>query len=276
MNLLAEEKQGDGVYLFCLARSALLGEFQGTAGDGQTPIHVQSCREIAAVVRSVSLEEFTGPEAEARLQDLSWIGPRACRHEEIIEQVMNCSPVLPVPFGTIFASPASLQSRLLAHYEAAAGFLDRVSGQEEWAVKGLLDRTKAKEKLRDLALAREAGTLITLSPGARYFKEQRLLAELEKGVGEWLQQVRGKIHGSLEVHASDFCERKLLSRGVTGEDREMVLNWAFLTPPSAVASLRERIDLANAEYDGQGLFFQLSGPWPPYSFCPSFAPEEDR
>jgi hypothetical protein len=61
----------------------------------------------------------------------------------------------------------------------------------------------------------------------------------------------------------------VLSREVTGMDKDMVLNWAFLVPRKAVADFRTRIEQANAEHDRQGLVFQLSGPWPPYSFCPA-------
>ena len=56
------------------------------------------------------------------------------------------------------------------------GFLKRITDQEEWAVKGLLDRHGAQEKLFSLKLAREAESLEALSPGKRYFEEQRLRA----------------------------------------------------------------------------------------------------
>ena len=64
-------------------------------------------------------EEFAGPEAELNLQQLSWVGPRALRHEAVIEEVMASSPVLPARFGTLFSSaeawpnsPAGIARRL--------------------------------------------------------------------------------------------------------------------------------------------------------------------
>jgi len=73
----------------------------------------------------------------------------------------------------------------------------------------------------------------------------------------------------LLCQASDFCERKPLHRGATGSDMDMLRNWAFLVPRNSVKDFKTRIEHANTDHIEQGLFFQLSGPWPPYSFCVS-------
>ena len=56
----------------------------------------------------------------------------------------------------------------------------------------------------------------------------------------------------------------------------MVLNWALLLPAAAVADFRGRIERANAEQNPGGLAFEVSGPWPPYSFCPVLETEAGR
>ena len=122
------------------------------------------------------MADFSGPEAEERLRDLTWIGPRAIRHQEVVAGLMRHSPVLPARFGTIFASLANLEKMLQRHHDSIDGFLKRITGQEEWAVKGLLDRQGAQEKLFSLNLAREAESLEALPPGKRYFEERRLRA----------------------------------------------------------------------------------------------------
>jgi hypothetical protein len=59
----------------------------------------------------------------------------------------------------------------------------------------------------------------------------------------------------------------------------MVLNWAFLVPRTGLADFRGRIERANSDQKLCGLTFELSGPWPPYSFNPvlerEVAPEVD-
>ena len=67
----------------------------------------------------------------------------------MIVEAGSRSPVLPARFGTIFASRDSLEQRLDEHRDAILAFLDRVTDQEEWAVKGYLDKARAAAALED-------------------------------------------------------------------------------------------------------------------------------
>ena len=141
-----------------------------------------------------------------------------------------------------------------------------MADKEEWSVKGLIDRAMAKEESFSVMLAKEAEGLDKLSPGKRYFQEMRIRNSAEKELNSWLKEVCKEIRNCLGEFASDFHERKLLSSDVTGMD--MVLNWAFLVPRCFTESFRARICQANEGHSKNGLAFRLSGPWPPYSFCP--------
>lgn len=263
------------LYLFCFARSDLIPSLEGKGLSDQEPLFVLSFPEIAAVVCPVNAEDFCGPEAESRMQDLTWVGPRACRHEEVVEEVMRYSPVLPVGLGTIFVSPESLEKRVHAHHRAIREFLNQAMDKEEWAVKGFLDRARAKEEFLAGLRVREEARLSTLSPGKRYFQEQRLLAAVEKDLSGWLKEACQGIVDELHPIVSAFCERKILSRRSTGREEEVVVNWAFWVDRNAVGDFRGKIDRANIEHARRGLVFELSGPWPPYSFSPSLEPETE-
>ena len=156
-----------GLYLYCLARldrlppSTLLG--QGL--DGRDSLTVAKYQDLAAVWSPVPVADFCGSGAEERLRDLTWIGPRAIRHQEVVAGLMRHSPVLPARFGTIFASLANLEKMLQRHHDSIAGFLKRITGQEEWAVKGLLDRQGAQEKLFSVESGPGGGKPRGLIPG---------------------------------------------------------------------------------------------------------------
>jgi len=256
---------GEGFYLFCFARADLLPPIEGRGVDGRSPLLLWRYLDIASVLSRVVVGEFCGVTAEADMQELSWLGPRACRHEEVVEQVMHHSPVLPARFGTIFSSLRVLERLLRKHHGAISAFLDSVVDKEEWAVKGFLHRSKAQEYLFARALASQEGSLHP-SPGRRYFQERRLQARAEEELHCWLRGSCSEFAGQLSRYASDFRERRVLSSGSAG--RTVVLNWAFLVPRGALADFRGQIDRANAEYAERGLAFECSGPWPPYSFSP--------
>lgn len=260
------QNEEGAIYLYCFARPDLLPAIEAKGLDGKSPLSLQPFLEVTAVIGRVPIEEFIGPEAESRMQDLAWMGPRVCRHEEVIEEVIRQSPVLPARFGTIFSSKETLDSYLKENYEAISKFLDYVADKEEWGVRGMMDRVRVKEKHFSILLAEQERFLTSLPPGRRYFQEKRLQSDLEKKLNLWLEEVLGKVRNHLSYLASDFFERKVLSRTATESEKDMIANWAFLLPQRAFGNFRARIDQINLEYDQEGLAFELSGPWPPYSF----------
>jgi len=266
-----------GLYLYCLARLSRLSPLPllGPGVDGQNSIAVATYQDLVAIWSPVLLADFSGPEAEERMQDLTWIGPRVIRHQEVVTGVMRHSPVLPVRFGTIFASLANLEKVLQRHADTIAGFLERLTDQEEWAVKGMLDRPGAKNKLFCLKLAREAESLEALSPGKRYFEEQRLRAAGDQELQQWLHKVCREVWTDLRDYTAGIQERRLLSRKTTGSDQDMVWNWALLIPRQAVGGFQTRIQDINAQYADCGLRVEVAGPWPPYSFCPALDMEPE-
>jgi hypothetical protein len=259
------------LYLYCLARLSRMPPLplEGRGLDGRSPLLVESFQDLAAVWSPVPLEDFCGPEAADRLRELTWIGPRVIRHQEVVVGVMRHSPVLPARFGTIFLSPANLEKVLQVHHDTIAGFLERLTDQGEWAVKGMLDRSGAKERLFSLKLAEEADRLGALSPGTRYFQEQRLRAGSDQELKRWLKEVCRELWIDLRGYAAEVRERRLFSREVTGSHQDMILNWAFLVPEKTLAGFQERIREATAQYAETGLAIECTGPWPPYSFTPA-------
>jgi gas vesicle protein GvpL/GvpF len=257
------------IYLFCLARSPLSLGSEDRGMDDQNPLLSWTFRDVVAVVSKVRREEFCGPEAETRMRDLAWMGPRACRHEAVIEKEMRFSPVLPARFATLFSSLQSLEDFLKNHYASIRRFLDRVAGKDEWAVKGMLERKKANEAMVSEKLAGRKAELAGLSQGARYFLERRLGADVQRELPTWLQKICEQLVKDLGPIAATFLRRPVLSVGTEKEDREMVMNFAFLLPRNAGSEFHKRISEANASHSERGLNFEITGPWPAYSFSAS-------
>ncbi len=222
---------------------------------------------MAAILSQVSRTEFCGPTGEKNLQDLAWLAPRACRHQAVLEQAMRVGPVLPARFGTLFSSLSGLEGFMGKHEAAIGRFLERVGGQEEWAVKGFLDQERAEGQWVAQWQSREGG-LAGLAPGAAYLREQSSRIQARQALDGLLAEACEELLNALHPLASEMVPRRILARESPEAAREMVLNWALLLRPAAVANLRGRIERANVRQNPGGLAFEVSGPWPPYSFCP--------
>jgi hypothetical protein len=259
---------GKAIYLFCFARADLFPASLDLEGmDDGSPLLQHRRRDIAAVLSEVSLEEFTGPESEARLKDLGWLAPRALKHEQVIEQIARRSPVFPARFGTIFSTLAALEDQVAAHEGAIREFLERTRDAEEWGLKGYLDRGKAQEHVVDEEMAHRAAQLAS-SPGLRYMQERRLRGEADAKVSRWLRETAAGLKERLSERALEATERKLLSAASAEAPGEMVLNWAFLVPKAGVKEFRSLGEQIARSVQDWGLFLEAAGPFPPYSFTP--------
>lgn len=263
------------VYLFCLTPGGSLSESDvDCLGDGAA-LATSEVAHVAAVVSEVPLSEYCGESAESNLQDLAWVGPRALRHAEIIEWVRSRAPVLPSRFGTLFSSMESLQALLARNSSTINSFLDAVSGKDEWSVKVRWSKASLTEKLFTDRLADQAHELERMAPGLRYFRERQLRSTVEKEVGGWLNNVLTASATELARHSADWSKREILGTE-KDKDRIVVANWAFLVDREKEDDFSACIVQANSEHDQNGIFFEVSGPWPPYSFTPALNSEHEK
>ncbi len=269
------EKSEVVLYLFCFARPEEARQVAASSVDERNPVRIfRHSAEVCAVIGEVAREDFCGPEAERRMEQLSWVGPRALRHEAVIEEVMEHSPVMPARFGTLFSSLPALTQFMDVHREAISGFLQRVTGHREWSVQGRFDRSRAQQARAAEKLAAEQGHLSGLAEGIRYFTEKRIRHQAEQELEGWLERTQRQVAHNLAQHAADFRECAPLARERSDNQAEEVLNWAFLLHESKAASFLQEVDRANLEHAAEGLEFERSGPWPPFRFVPALAGAE--
>jgi hypothetical protein len=242
--------------------------------DDRHPVFIRDYGNITAVLSQVILEEFMGPTAEAHLQDVAWITPRACRHQEVIAQINRRTDLFPARFGTIFSADEVLADVIGRHREQIHSFLDSVQGHAEWSLKGFLDRNKAVSGICTEALSAESGRLAGLSAGRRYFEEKKIQAAAGRRLNQWLHNTLNEVMCDLSAVVSRHCLRELLSPKANGAEMDMVFNGAFLLAQVDLEAFRRKVDELNKTHDPKGLAFELSGPWPPYSFCPALQDDE--
>jgi hypothetical protein len=233
------------IYLFCFAEpDAPVDALEGVFAE-----RFHSC---AAVVSEAAPEEFTAE----HLEDVAWVAPRACRHEEVVETITRSSPVLPARFGALFSSSQALSRFAAVHGPAIAEFLAKVKTREEWSVKVFAAP-------RPAAAAEDSAGL---SPGALYLRQKSLLRKADAPDAA-IEAAAAAMRDDLERLAFATADRKRIAE----PGQRLLANWAFLLDKPRVDAFRER-----AAASAAGITARISGPWPPYSFVPELpVPEEE-
>ena len=265
-----------GIYLYCLARPECLALVQGSAEsalygvDERYPVTTLALDQpedgVVAVIGQVDPAEFS----DQNLQALDWLGPRAQRHEAVVERIMDVSPVLPVKFGTMFRSQASLKQFLDRHHKDIEQALDKLRDKAEWSVKGYL----AEEDTRTIIAAEDAEVqsrraALSPSPGLRYLQQKQLDAVIEAALRAWVARITHDLHDVLVRHADASAALRCHASAVTGRAERMVFNGSFLLTPAALTDFRAALSGLQQAHQRTGLALELRGPWPPYNFCPT-------
>jgi hypothetical protein len=263
-----------GIYLYCLARLDCLAAVKELAEDKLCSVDQNYCLAalpnsgVVAVLSEVLLSEFS----EANLQDLSWLGERAMRHEAVVARIMDASPVLPVKFGTLYKSQASLKQFMQLHHGAIDQALERLRDKAEWSVKGYLLEEQARKIISaedpDIQARRDS---MSQSPGMRYLQQKQLETKIDTALEAALTRVNHDLHQALALKAEDSTALRLHASSVTGRAERMVFNGGFLLGADTIAAFRAALAEQQEAYQVIGLTLELRGPWPPYNFCPDLS-----
>ena len=257
-----------GLYVFCLARASAAEAAQGPGLTGETPLVVRRHEELAAICCEVPLHEWTGEEGEAHLQDLAWLGPRALRHEEVIQQVMQASPVLPLRFGCLFSSAERLEEVLRRERARVLAFIEKAAHEEEWSLQGMVELAACEEAM---FAADPRSAKLPASSGARYLMEQKLRKDASRAARAWLQETEAEIARALEGLVTARRSLRPPSRSARAPTLEGAFQWALLVPKGSEAELTRRLEPLAERLSARGLHLSARGPWPIYNFVPSFA-----
>ncbi|KPA16515.1 Gas vesicle protein GvpL/GvpF [Candidatus Magnetomorum sp. HK-1] len=263
-----EKTSKQGLYLYCIADTNFLKDINGSGIDQKEPLFLKQHNNIVAVLSQIKLSDFIGIEAEEQLQDINWIGPRALRHQEIITQVMEISPVLPARFGTIFSDTNELDIFFNTHTKTIYDFLQKVDKHEEWSIKGFIDKKAMLKQLTQAEIEKNKTMLNEISPGKRYFQEKKIQKNVEKKQDQHIKELIQVIYDKLPDVYSDFSALKIFSKQSTGESKDMIFNWAFLILCDQLSFFQDALDDLENFVQQYGVELKITGPWPPSSFCP--------
>jgi hypothetical protein len=254
------------VYLFCVTdKEPRPKEIDSLAGNLYFVCH----KGLYAVAGRVEESEFSEQNLKRNLADLEWIKTKANMHEKIIETVMRNSSVIPFKFATCFNTDDSLKAMLEEYAEEFKAILKKLEDKEEWGVKIYCDIEKLKDSLaNDEPEILEIENEINLSsPGKAYLLKKKKTELIEDTRNKKINEYGQESFELLKELSFEARINRLLPREVTERKDDMVLNSAFLVSKDKVADFINMVDTLRMHYEDKGLFFDCTGPWPPYNFC---------
>lgn len=284
-----------GIYTYCLTRMRKSFQRPIVGIDNKHEVYFAEHNGLFAVMSDVSLREFNEDILGKNMTDAVWLAPMAKRHEEIVEFIMidgskpSCNlrqppqsssmdqlytPVVPLRFCTIYRNQDSLFQAIMPYREQIIQFLDYTAYKAEWSVKVFHDKAVLMKSYPDKEKGQSHGTgqKTILLPGENY-----LLAKKKQRVQEEVcmadtQRILEDIYYALLRYASRSQSLRCTGRDIHGKPLDMVMNAAFLIEWEVFNLFQDTVNVLAERYKDAGITFKLSGPWPPYSFCPKLQP----
>ncbi|WP_254535121.1 gas vesicle protein GvpL [Halomarina litorea] len=256
-----------GRYLYCVV--SLDEEEDPSAFDAEgvdsVAVRVVAFAGLGAVVHDTdALYDSEDPQ-----QVQSWL----LDHQSVVDAAgERFGTPLPVRFDTVLrGGDEGVRSWLEDHRDTLERHLGRFAGCWEYRIEVLVDPETLRaglaeddEQLRELAEKRER-----VGEGTAFMVDK----QYENRLREVKRTAREARTSSLESRLTDLADEveRLGSRttalGVEREDRETQARLTVLAPESNEAAIGEVLDDVAAE---TGVEVRFTGPWPPYSFAPSF------
>jgi len=267
-------KAKKAIYLYCI-RGKTDSKLLTKGIDGRGTVFTLTYQHLEAVVSEVSVREYDSEEIQQKArEDLNWIKEKALIHEAVIEAAMRCNgkiiAVIPMCFGTIFTSRASIQQTIEKNYSKFEKTLRDLQGKQEWGVKIYLANSRALEdkvKNGNEVIKAKAKELASMSKGAAYFFEKQIRELVDSEVNNTIGTYMDAIFLDLELHSETGLKGKILEKELTGKSEPMVLNAFYLIQEDRIEYFKWQIKRLSAEMGPKGFRLEYSGPWPPYNFA---------
>ena len=261
----------NGVYLYgfiprldSLNLEQELSEIAGV--ESSHPARTLELDVASAVVGDVRLGRFQAAMSSGLdgKPDPDWIIPQALRHEAVLDTLLTKTPVLPARFGTLFSSSEALRCLVQQHQQSILQYFDLVGDRQEWAIKGYLDIESAAAAVlnRDPELSTRQQKL-PQTPGTRYFLEKKLNEEARRLARRAALRETERTRQLLRSQTPDV--RSIPLQASEGGS-EMLLHEVFLFSPRHLPDLEP---LLSSQPNASLMRLEITGPWPPFHFCPS-------
>lgn len=229
-------------------------------------------RDVRYWFRLIDRSDFEGTDAEANLASLAWLTPRVLAHDAAVSALSKAGPFYPTRFGTLFSSHDAIAKLLDAENETLSTFLASVEGREEWGIKCVADRQTAIAKYAEKEGLNPSKPATS---GKDYLRARQVQKTIDGQTRVWLAELTQSIHQTIQNSFGPVVLRPRIAQPEGSDREELIANLAVLPKKLESDGLSNWVEDWNAnQFPCTGLRLELTGPWPPYSFCPSLTGQE--
>ena len=240
----------DGQYLYAIVATNEEKSFGPIGiGDKGNEVYTVCYQDIGAVISPSPVVKYSVSRANTMA------------HQKVMEEAMNCYPMLPVRFGTIGEGVELIKEKVLkARYDELRDLLIYVEDKIEVGLKALWASkehlfTEIVDENREIRLLRDR----LKSRGGGVQRDQVRLGEMVKKALEMKKALEEKT--ILNVFKGLWVDHK--ASKAMGD--QMITNSAFLVKKEMEAKFDQAMDKLNAKYNGR-LKLKYVGPVPPCNF----------
>jgi hypothetical protein len=226
----------------------------GDTGVDGAPVRVVRGGDLAALASAVPIERFGEEPLKVALESFERVEALARAHQQVIDHTLARGAVVPFRLCTLYEDEDRVREMLEREQDSLAAALERLRGTAEWGVKAY--RSEPAEAAP--ALSARSGT-----EWLQRKRDDRAAAEAARSAAD---DQAAAIHVRLAQHAREAALARPLDRRVSGDEREMLLNGAYLVPDERTDGFRAEVEELDREHAPHGLRLELTGPWAPYHF----------
>ncbi len=224
--------------------------------------------KLFVTMKYVSENEYSETNIKNNIANEAWLDVNVRKHLKVICDVMQTNTVIPFNFGTIYKSEESLRSFVATYCADFNDVLLHLDNKQEWSAKAFCDKEKIIENISllsqnvfDIDLQIKSS-----SPGKAYILNKKKQDIIAKEINSIYNNISKRVFTCLNELSEEYRLHAILPGELSENNNDMIINATFLIKKEQIDNFIKLADNLIVEHENIGLFLEIKGPWPPYSF----------
>jgi hypothetical protein len=248
------------LYLYGFVRPSIrVPRIEGV--EAGTEVFLVEAGDVACAASVVPGDAYRRAPGQQPADQLEWVTPRALRHHAVITALHEAGTVLPLQFGAVCRCAEDVERLIGDLRPRLVHLLDKLRNKDEWTLRATADQAAIAARCEN-----DAAQLVAL---------KELERTLPDGQAYFARKQRAKLTADLVAAAIASAEDDACARlaPLAADMSRTPRHAALLVDRADLDAVTARLSDVQASEASTGLTFELVGPWPPYSFAPSLAPD---